>query len=111
MIIGDTVTVIRPTTTGTDEMGEPVAEDAKEAVAGVLFAPGGTSPLSESLRARGFRVDAEFHFPKGYTGSLAGCSIVHGEDKYEVVGDPQRYMDANTPGPWNMQVAARRVEG
>lgn len=105
------VTVVRRVASGEDEMGEPTYVETREQVGDVLFAPGGTSALSESFRAAGYVVDAEFHFPKTFRGDLSGCAIELDGESYEVVGKPERYMSGNTPGRWNMQVEGRRVDG
>lgn len=102
------VTVLRPSASGTDDMGEPVAGGpSREEVAGVLFEPAGTSGLSGSLRLAGVEVDAQFAFPSGYTGSLRGCSIEHAGRVWAVVGDPQPYTAS--PLPWDRDVPVREV--
>lgn len=105
------IVVLRPTVTGAvDDMGEPVyGEPEREDVGGVLFDPGATSNTAQSMNMRGVQVDAEFHIPKTYTGSLRGCSIKYAGHTYNVIGDPRPYMDENVPGPWNRPVQAREV--
>lgn len=106
------VTVSRPVESAeVDEMGEPIAaEPEKEQVDGVLFDPGSTSNVAQQMNMRGVIVSAEFHFPKTYTESLRGCSIAYAGHTYKVIGDPQPYMDANVPGPWNRPVQVQEVD-
>lgn len=105
-------TVLRPAVSAeVDGMGDPIpAEPTKEPVDGLLFDPGSTSDVAQAMNMRGVEVDAEFHFPKSYTASLRGCSIAYADHTYKVIGNPQPYMDANTPGPWNRPVQVREVD-
>ena len=42
---------------------------------------------------------------------LKGATVnVRGID-YLVVGDPQRYTEENTPGPWNLTCEVTRTDG
>ena len=104
------VEVVRRVRTGTDRFGAPVYENETETVAGVLPQPGGTSDLGAE-RPEGVRVDMTFHFPKGYGRSLKGCAVVYGGRAYRVIGDPQPYVEANTPGPWDLAVETEAVDG
>lgn len=114
MIRGETVTVIRPVDGAEDRFGNAtVASTTSETVDNVLVAPGGTSDLDEA-RPDGADVTLALHFPKSYTSSLRGCSVVLTATRagtYRVVGDPQPYMDANTPTAWNREVEAVAVYG
>lgn len=114
---GISVTVKRPTVTGTDRLGAPVhGKPTEEVVAGVLVAPGASSDM-EAGRPEGVTIAYTLHFPKSYRASLRGCTIVLPEPwdndgiGYRVVGDPQPYMDANTPGPWNRPVEVSAAYG
>lgn len=113
MISGVAVTVSTPAySAGVDDMGDAIAGTPTQAqVENVLFDPTATSDLTDSLRASGERIDVAFHFPKTFTGSLRGCSIIYGGHSYEVVGDIRRYTESNVPGPWNGVVACKEVLG
>lgn len=114
MLSGVTVTVLRPTITGTDRFNAPVyGEPQPETVANVLIAPGATADLDAS-RPEGVTVAFTLHFPKGYTESLEGCSVVlpsPWSGTYRVIGNPRPYMDANTPTPWHMPVEVEAAHG
>lgn len=114
MINGTTVTVLRPTVTGQDRLGNPVhGAPTSEQVGNVLVAPGATADL-EASRPEGVTVTHTLHFPKTYTASLEGCSVVlpaPWAGTYLVVGDPRPYMDENTPTPWNRPVEVEAAHG
>lgn len=109
-----TVTVHRPTVTGTDRLGNPVTTWADpETVSGVLVAPSVTSDM-EAARPDGITVALTLHFPKGYTASLAGCEVTlpaPWSDRYRVIGEPTAYVAANTPGPWDRPVDVEVAHG
>lgn len=111
MIRGTDVVVTKRSVTGRDEMGEPVFSEAEETVANVLAAPSSTDEMDETNRAFGVVCEMTFHFPKSYTASLEGCRVRWGGREYRVIGDPQPYMDENTPTPWNRAAKAVRADG
>ena len=103
------VTVLSPNQTGTDALGEPVyGKPSKGVVDGVLVQLGDTDELGAE-RPNGERVDVTFFFPKGYEGSLSGCTIVYEGDDYRVLGDPQELPWA--PGPFSLKAEAEAVYG
>lgn len=110
LIQSETVTVIR-TEKVLDELGEPMeAEAVAESVTGVVVAPGATADLDAS-RPEGVTVAYTLCFPKTYTGELKGCAVEVRGERFRVVGDPQRYTEANTPGAWNLTVEVTRTDG
>lgn len=114
MISGVSVTVLTPTSDGTDRFGEPIpGEPMQTVVDNVLIAPGATADL-EAARPDGVTVALTLHFPKTYNGDLRGCSVVltgQHEGTYRVIGEPKPYMDANTPTDWHMPVEVEVVHG
>lgn len=114
MISGVSVTVVRPTYSGTDRFGNPVHGLAtSEQVDNVLVSPGGTDDL-EAARPQGVTVDYTLHFPKGYSTSLEGCSVtlpLPWECTCRVIGDPRPYIDANTPTAWHLPVEVEVAHG
>lgn len=112
MIRGETVVVERRVETGRDPGNNPVYEWVPEQVTGVLVAPGARADVDASIRPDGKRIRWNLHFPKGYPATLAGARIsVRGQDARPVVGDPQHYTEANTPGRWSMPVELEDVDG
>lgn len=110
LIQGESVTVIRPVIES-DELGEPVeGTPEREAVGNIVVAPGATAELDAS-RPNGVTVAFTLCFPKGYGKSLKGCSVEVRGRAYRVVGDPQPYTEANTPGDWNLTVEVERTDG
>lgn len=110
LIQSETVTVIR-TEKVLDELGEPMeAEAVAESVTGVVVAPGATADLNAS-RPEGVTVAYTLCFPKTYAGELKGCAVEVRGERFRVVGDPQRYTEANTPGTWNLTVEVTRTDG
>lgn len=104
------VEVVRRVRAGSDRFGAPVYDGEPETVPNVLPQPGGTSDVGEG-RPEGVRVDMTFHFPKGYGKSLKGCLVLYGGRSYRVVGDPQPYVEEDTPGPWGLTVETEAVDG
>lgn len=103
-IKGESITVIRPSVEY-DELYELIECDPeREQVENVLIAPGRDTQDMDEKRQNGDKVWLTLHFPKTYTDGLRGCQIeVYGQ-VYDVVGDPQPYMQSNTPGQWNRPV-------
>lgn len=97
-----------------DRFGNPQrAFDEGTAVDGLLVAPGSTDDLDAS-RPDGVSVALTVHFPKTWATSLRGCEIelqAPYAGRYRVIGDPQPYMDGNTPGAWSMPVEVERADG
>ena len=110
LISGVDVTVTRRVETGADRYNAPVYGEEAETVANVLPQPGATSDLDAS-RPEGARVAMTFHFPKSYAKSLKGCTVTYGGRDYRVIGDPQPYLDANTPGEWDRAAECEAVDG
>ena len=117
MISGTAVTVIRPGEPSRDRFGNDVpGEPAAEAVGGVLVDQPSTEDM-EAARPDGVTLAFALHFPKSYTRSLDGCTVVlpdpwdNGGKGYRVHGDPRPLMDANTPGRWNRTVNVEAADG
>lgn len=110
LITGEAIEVIRPIVER-DALGEPTyGEDAREEVGNVVVAPGATADLDAS-RPEGVTVAYTLCFPKTYAGELKGCAVEVRGERFRVVGDPQRYTEANTPGAWNLTVEVTRTDG
>lgn len=93
-------------------LGETVLVDGAE-IANVLVSPGDAqdSDLSDDELPAGAVVRYRLDFPKAFAGDLEGSSVeVRGED-LRIVGHPVRYMDALTPGDWNMPAYAVAMSG
>lgn len=112
MIRGETVVVERWQETGRDPGNAPIREWVAETVENVLVAPGPRNDVVDSNRPDGKRIQWTLHFPKSYPATLAGARVsVRGQEARPVVGDPQHYTEANTPGAWSMPVELEDVEG
>lgn len=111
LIRGEAATVLRRSAASTDSHGNAVYGAWEgEDVQNVLAQPGATSDL-DSSRPEGARIAMTFHFPKAYTASLKGCKVSYGGREYAVVGDPQPYTGANTPGPWDRAAECEACDG
>lgn len=105
------VEVLRPGKTNLDEFGnETPGEATAETVPNVVPCRGSTADL-DADRPDGVTVAMTFHFPKTYTASLRGCDVRYAGREYRVIGDPQPYLDANTPGDWNRPVECEVCDG
>lgn len=110
LITGEAVTVLRPTASH-NALGDLVLGiPREEPVADVVVAPGATSDL-DATRPEGVSVAYTLCFPKTYAGELRGCSVVVRGKSYRVVGSPQRYTGANTPGEWNLTAEVEAADG
>lgn len=110
LISGETVEVSR-VKQSLDLLGEPVSSETEtETVENVLVRPGATSDL-DSTRPNGVTVSYTLCFPKTYAGELRDAFVAVRGNVFKVVGDPQRYIDANTPGPWNLTCEVTRTDG
>ena len=110
---GISVTVRTPNGTELDRFGNEQYVFTESAVDDVLVDPGASESLAAS-RPEGVRVAFTLHFPKSFVGSLEGCEIVLPSPwagVYRVVGNPGRYIDANTPTRWNMAVEVEKAYG
>lgn len=111
MIKGEQVTVYRPSATLTDAFGAPVKTWTAETVENVVRHPAEAKDYTESNRPEGTIIGWVLHFPKTYTASLRECRVEVEGELYDIEGDPQAYMLANTPTPWNRRAYAIRTEG
>ena len=116
MISGATVTVITPGEATVDRLGNNVpGEPTSVDVADVLIGAPTTDDM-EAARAEGVTLAYTLHFPKGFTASLRGCTVMlpepwANEKGYRVHGDPRPYMDTNTPTRWNRPVNVEAADG
>lgn len=114
MIKGVTIDVYAPNITGYDRLNNPVyGAPTKKSVDNVLIVPGATDDL-EAARPEGVTIAYTLHFPKTFTDDLEGCTVelpAPWSGTYRVVGKPGRYMDVNTPTPWNMPVQVEAAHG
>lgn len=112
MIHGESVIVERRQEVGRDPGNNPIFEWVAEPVNDVLVAPGPRADVEESNRPDGVEVRFNLHFPKGYPATLRGARIsVRGLPPFDVIGDPQHFTEANTPGRWSMPVEIGRTDG
>ena len=113
-IRGVTVRVLRPSMGAKDRFGNrEKAEDVPELVENVLVSPAGTVDF-EPRREDGRRATLQLHFPRDYSRDLAGCTIALPEPwggKWRVVGEPKKYIDVDTPTPWNLPVTVEASHG
>lgn len=110
LISTESVTVSTPVVEF-DALGEPIERDSVDtAIEGVVVCPGATSDLDAS-RPDGVEVAYTLCFPKSFTAPLKGCRVNVRGTEYRVIGDPQRYDPANTPGDWNLTVEVGRTDG
>ena len=111
MIRGVDVEFTYKSVTSHDDMGEPVYSYTTTTVSNVLWHESTTDEMDESNRMFGVTCDLSLSIPKTLTGSLEGAHVtINGKD-YRILGDPQGYMDVNTPTPWNRSAMAVRADG
>lgn len=61
----------------------------------------------------GIQTDLVLYFPREFNQDMRGARVQVRGEMYEVVGDPERYTDANLPPAcsWNLVVRVRRFDG
>ena len=61
----------------------------------------------------GIQTDLVLYFPREFDNDMRGARVQVRGELYEVVGDPERYTDANLPVScsWNLVVRVRRFDG
>lgn len=112
MIVGESVTVLSRQKTGVDALNSPVYGWVSEGdVENVLVAPGSTADVTGSIRPDGVEVVFTLHWPRTDSRSLKGKRVTVRGTNYSVVGDPQAYTGANTPGLWDRPVEVSEVTG
>lgn len=109
LIKSETVTVITPNVEY-DDLGEPTEGASTEVDVKAIVVPGSTAGF-DATRPSGVEVAYTVHFPKTWTVSLRGCSVRVRGREYEVVGDPQAYTAANTPGRYNRPCEVKFADG
>lgn len=109
LIKTETVTVERKTV-AYDELGEVESEETESEDVQCIVEPGSSSDL-DATRPNGVLVSFTVHFPKTYKASLRGALLVLRGATYSVVGDPQSYTEANTPGLFNRTVEVSATDG
>lgn len=111
MIRGTQVTVIFKTADSVDDMNMPVYSESRETVEDVLVGPSSTDDTPGGQRQAGDRTEIALYFPKTFTRSLRGCEVEAVGKTWRVLGNPQPYMDVNTPTRWNRKAIVALVEG
>ena len=112
MIVGESVTVLSRQKTGVDALNSPVYGWVSEGdVENVLVAPGSAADVTGSIRPDGVEVVFTLHWPRTDSRSLKGKRVTVRGANYSVVGDPQSYTGANTPGLWDRPVEVGEVTG
>lgn len=61
----------------------------------------------------GMQTDLVLYFPREFDHDMRGARVQVRDYLYDVVGDPERYTDANLPSScaWNLVVRVRRYDG
>ena len=112
MIVGETVGVLSKQKVGVDALNSPIFDWVSEGdVEDVLVAPGSTSDVEGSIRPDGVEVVFTLHWTKADVRSLKGKRVKVRGESFAVIGDPQPFTDANTPGVWNRPVQVSEVDG
>ncbi len=112
MLNGEGVTITRKTK-DYDEFGDAVEAVETEHVDNVLFGSPSTSDLAESDRPDGFTAQYVLCFPKSFTGSLRGCTVIRDSDgsTYKVAGDPMPLPPDKCPTRWNREATVGVCDG
>lgn len=112
LFTAEPVQVVSRQETGRNPMNQPIyAWLAEGDPVHALVAPGSTSDVEGSIRPDGVEVIYSLHWPKTDTRTLKGKRVEVRGEQYTVIGDPQPYTAANTPGDWNRPVQVKAVSG
>lgn len=112
---GVDVTVLSPIAGVPDPFGMPTPDgEPRTRVSNVLVDRPTDADVEETTRQYGASCDLVLHFPKACHMALRGCSVelpAPWSATFEVLGDPQPYDPALTPGAHDRPVHVRRVVG
>lgn len=103
-------------TWGGDVSDDSTGDDETQAlrVDNVLVNPSTTTydRITEG-HPEGMRTDLVLYFPRDFDHDMRGARVQVRDDLYDVVGDPERYTDANLPAScaWNLVVKVVRHDG
>ncbi|EFA23668.1 hypothetical protein [Bifidobacterium gallicum] len=111
MIKGETVTVLRPHTTGHDPYGTPMVEWDKEHVDNVLLNPQTGTTVDDSTTPDALETTLVMYFPRVYAKTLRGCDIRARDRIWHVTGDPLPIDGGISPTRWNREVLVTRDDG
>lgn len=106
MIKGETVTVRLLTGEARDPLGAIKNEYEDVTVDNVLFAPSefyDTANDEFDVNGTGYKNTYDVYFPKEFDRNIHGAIVVIRGIEYQVIGNPQTYIEANVPGSWNMR--------
>ena len=95
-----------------DGFNNPIYETSQFTVDGCLIAPI-TEPLDRVETAALDRDVAivRLHLPKADAADVHDCTVEYEGRKWRIVGRPVKFMDENTPTPWNRYVRAEEING
>ena len=103
MIKGETVTVKLLKGEARDPLGAITNEYEEVTVDDVLVAPSDNYDDEFDVNGTGFKTTYDVFFPKTFDKGVHGAIVVIRGSEYRVVGNPQRYIEANVPGKWNLR--------
>ena len=110
MFRGETVTVLTPTSAGTDDLGATVpGTPTSETVDRVMVKDGPAKEPSENNRPDGVIVHHTLYFPKEYSGDLEGKEVEVRGRRCRVIGSPAVWPES--PNGWYIECEVSRVEG
>lgn len=108
LIRGIPVTLITKTETGRDDFGLPVYSESSEIVNNVLVTPLSSDEVAQDYAWHGVRTIYELCLPKGDSHVWTNNAVEFFGQRYDAVGEPREYIEANLPLCWNRKIRVAR---
>ena len=109
-IKGTTVTLYKPTQTGTDPFGAPIETETPETVENVLVGYPESEEITSAISLYGKRIKYTLGIPKGDTHDWEDCRVSFFGQDWHVFGVPLEGIECDIPLAWNKKVTVERYE-
>lgn len=104
----ETITLIKRTQNGTDDLGAPVYTETEEAITGVLIGEPDTQEVVDEMTISGKRIAYVLAIPKGDEHIWEDTFVEFWGSRYRTIGSPTQGIEANIPLCWNKKVKVER---
>lgn len=107
---GETVYLVKTTTTGKDPFGADVYTEEEVEVKNVIIGTPSTDDVVTDLNLLGKQLQFVLGIPKGDINDWKDKTVIIRGERYKTYGFPLTQTEANVPGRWNTQVKVSLYE-